>query len=101
MKKILHTTLILCGLGAILTNAALAFPETYSSNDHNMTILREQQFRFQEFDTNKDFQEKKKKKLLEDENYVKRVNEKKVIKSISQPKEFVEENGEIKIKGTN
>ena len=70
-----------------------------SSNDHNMIILREQQFRLQEIDTNKDFQEKKQKKLLEDEEYVKKVNDKKVIKSIQKPREFVEENGEIKIKG--
>ena len=70
-----------------------------SSNDHNMMILREQQFRLQEIDTNKDFQEQKQQKLKEDEEYVKRINEKKVIKSIQKPKEFVEENGEIKIKG--
>ncbi len=99
MKKIFVVTLVLTCLSA--TAPVFAFPESYSSNDHNMTILREQHFRFQEFDTNKDFQEQKQKKLLEDENYVKRVNQKKVIKSLSQPKEFVEENGEIKIKGAD
>ena len=72
---------------------------TPSSNDHNMMILRQQQFLLQEIDTNKDFQEQKQQKLKEDEEYVKRINEKKVIKSIQKPKEFVEENGEIKIKG--
>lgn len=70
-----------------------------SSNDHNMMILREQQFRMNEIDTNKDFQEQKEQKLKEDEEYVKRINDKKVIKSFQKPKEFVEENGEIKIKG--
>ena len=96
MKKFLTLSVI---LSVVCSTQAFAFPETYSANDHNMTILREQQFRFNELDTNKDFQEQKQKKLLEDENYVKRVNEKKVIKSLSQPKEFVEVNGEIKIKG--
>ncbi len=95
MKKILMLTFI---GGICLSLPANAFYSP-SANDHNMTILREQQFRFQELDTNKDFQEQKQKKIQEDEEYVKRINDRKVIKSYSKPKEFVEENGEIKIKG--
>lgn len=96
MKKIILSIII---FGIISATQAHAFIESSSSNDHNMMILREQQFRFQELDTNKDFQQQKQKKLQEDEQYVKQVSEKKVLKSLSQPKEFVEENGEIKIKG--
>lgn len=96
MKKMF---LCIIMFGFIAAPQAYAFIESSSSNDHNMMILREQQFRFQELDTNKDFQQQKQKKLQEDENYVKQVSEKKVLKSLSQPKEFVEENGEIKIKG--
>jgi len=64
-----------------------------------MMILRQQQFRFQELDTNKDFQTQKQKKLKEDEVFLNKINNRKVIKSFSEPKEFVEVNGEIKIKG--
>lgn len=95
MKKI-FIIMFAVGLMPVLQAQAFYSP---SSNDHNMMILREQQFRLQEIDTNKDFQEQKQQKLKEDEEYVKRINEKKVIKSIQKPKEFVEENGEIKIKG--
>lgn len=95
MKKLL-TTLLIFGLTSGLSAHAFYSP---SSNDHNMMILREQQFRFQELDTNKDFQEQKQQKLKEDEEYIKKINERKVIKSFDKPKEFVEENGEIKIKG--
>ena len=96
MKKIL-TLLTMC----TLVPAAQAFMETTSANDHNMMILRQQQFKFQEFDVDKDFQTQKQNKIREDENYVRKINNRKVIKSFNEPKEFVEENGEIKIKGTN
>ena len=96
MKKIL-ILLTMC----TLVPAAQAFMETTSANDHNMMILRQQQFKFQEFDVDKDFQTQKQNKIREDENYVRKINNRKVIKSFSEPKEFVEENGEIKIKGTN
>ncbi len=95
MKKIL---IAMFALSLIPAMQAQAFYSP-SSNDHNMMILREQQFRMNEIDTNKDFQEQKEQKLKEDEEYVKRINDKKVIKSFQKPKEFVEENGEIKIKG--
>ena len=95
MKKIL---IAMFALSLIPAMQAQAFYSP-SSNDHNMMILREQQFRMNEIDTNKDFQEQKEQKLKADEEYVKRINDKKVIKSFQKPKEFVEENGEIKIKG--
>ena len=95
MKKIL---IAMFALSLIPAMQAQAFYSP-SSNDHNMMILREQQFRMNEIDTNKDFQEQKEQKLKEDEEYIKRINDKKVIKSFQKPKEFVEENGEIKIKG--
>ena len=74
-------------------------PDLFTANDHNMMILRQQQFKFQEFDVDKDFQTQKQNKIREDENYVRKINNRKVIKSFNEPKEFVEENGEIKIKG--
>ena len=94
MKKIL-IALTIC----TLVSPAKAFIETTSANDHNMMILRQQQFRFQEFDMDKDFQTQKQQKIKEDENYIKKINSRHQIKSFAQPKEFVEENGEIKIKG--
>ena len=94
MKK-----LLILATMTLLALPASAFIESTSANDHNMTILRQQQFRFQELDTNKDFQTQKQKKLQEDEAYINKINNRKVIKSFSKPKEFVEENGEIKIKG--
>lgn len=94
MKKLFILTLM-----CLVASPSFAFLESTSSNDHNMMILRQQQFRFQELDTNKDFQTQKQKKLKEDEVFLNKINNRKVIKSFSEPKEFVEVNGEIKIKG--